>query len=73
MPAGACPVPVNGDTGKREVGGYELFYYGWKQDNPTQENCRFGVAQDILFSPDKTGSIGLNISENNGIDKTEDA
>jgi hypothetical protein len=38
MPAGAVPVLMNAKTGKREVGGYEFFYQGWKNDNPTREN-----------------------------------
>ncbi len=28
MPAGAVPVPMNAETGEREVGGYEFFYQG---------------------------------------------
>ncbi len=49
MPAGAVPVPMNAKTGKREVGGYEFFYQGWKNDNPTRENCRFGARREDLF------------------------
>ncbi len=33
MLAGAVPVPINAVTGKREEGGYEFFYQGWKQEN----------------------------------------
>jgi hypothetical protein len=29
LPSGATAVPVNPNTGKREVGGYEFFYQGW--------------------------------------------
>ncbi len=47
MLAGAVPVPMNAKTGKREVGGYEFFYQGWKNDNPTRENCRFGASREI--------------------------
>ncbi len=43
MPAGAVPVPINAVMGKREEGEYEFFYQGWKQENPTRENCRFGA------------------------------
>jgi hypothetical protein len=53
MPAVACPIPANGDMRKREVGGYEFFYNGWKQDNPMQENCQFGETRDTLFPPDR--------------------
>ncbi len=36
MPAGNVPVPINAVTGKREAGGYEFFYKGWKEENPTR-------------------------------------
>ncbi len=36
MPAGTVPIPINAEMGKREEGGYEFFYQGWKQDNPTK-------------------------------------
>jgi hypothetical protein len=49
MPAGAVSVPINAVTGKREEGGYEFFYQGWKQENPTRENCRFGATREELF------------------------
>ncbi len=49
MPAGAVPVPINAVMGKREEGGYEFFYQGWKQENPTRENCRFGATREELF------------------------
>ncbi len=52
MPAGAVPVPVNAVTGKREEGGYEIFYQGWKQENPTRENC-------ILVQPGKNYSLQI--------------
>ncbi len=41
MPAGIVPVPTNAVMGKREAGGYEFFCKGWKEENPTRENCRF--------------------------------
>jgi hypothetical protein len=41
MPSGDYPVPINDLIGKREEGGYEFFYNGWKQEHPTRENCRF--------------------------------
>ncbi len=53
MPAGAVPVPNNVVTGKREEGGYEFFYQGWKQENPTRENCRFGATREDLFPTDE--------------------
>ncbi len=37
MPAGTVFVPNNDVTGKREEGGYEFFYQGQKQKNPTRE------------------------------------
>jgi hypothetical protein len=53
MSAGTCPVPINAVTGKREEGGYEFFYQGWKQENPTRENCRFGASREDLFPTDR--------------------
>ncbi len=53
MPAGAVPVPINAVMGKREAGGYEFFYQGWKQENPTSENCRFGATREELFPSDR--------------------
>jgi hypothetical protein len=53
MPAGTVPVPTNAKTGKRELGEYEFFYQGWKNDNPTRENCRFGASRENLFSEDR--------------------
>jgi hypothetical protein len=46
MPAGACPVLINAVMGKREEGGYEFFYQGWKQENPARQNCRFGASRE---------------------------
>jgi hypothetical protein len=40
MPAGATPVPMDNVSGKRKPGGFEFFCNGWKQDNPTREDCR---------------------------------
>jgi hypothetical protein len=45
MLAGAVPVPINAVTGKREADGFEFFYQGRKQENPTRENCRFGATR----------------------------
>jgi hypothetical protein len=45
MPAGTVPVPINAVMGKREEGGCEFFYQGWKEENPTRENCRFGATR----------------------------
>ena len=53
MPADAVPVSINAVTGKMEEGGYEFFYQGWKQENPTIENCRFGATREDLFPSDR--------------------
>jgi hypothetical protein len=53
MPAGACSVPINAVMGKREEGGYEFFYQGWKHKNPARENCRFGASREDLFPKDR--------------------
>jgi hypothetical protein len=44
---------MNSKTGKRELGGYEFFYQGWKNDNPTRENCIFGTSKENLFPEDR--------------------
>jgi hypothetical protein len=49
MPCGAIPVPQDGTTGKRMLGGWEFFYQGWQHSNPTEENCRKGSNRDIVF------------------------
>jgi hypothetical protein len=43
MPAGATAFLVDKVTGKGQAGGFEFFYNGWKQENPTRDNCRFGA------------------------------
>jgi hypothetical protein len=53
MPAGATPVPMDNVSGKRQSGGFEFSYNGWKQENPTRENCRFGATKDLLFPPNR--------------------
>ncbi len=53
-------VPVNKVTGKRQVGSFEFFYNGWKQENPTRENCRFGASRYLLFRPDRQVQIDVN-------------
>jgi DNA gyrase inhibitor GyrI len=53
MPAGATAVHKSEETGKRQSQSFEFFYNGWKQENPTRENCRFGASRDELFPPDR--------------------
>jgi hypothetical protein len=60
MPAGATAIPVVKVTGKRQVGGFELFYNGWKQENSTRDNCRFGASRDLLFPPDRQVQLDVN-------------
>jgi hypothetical protein len=52
MLSGATAVPVNPNTGKREVGGYEFFYQGWTHPKPTKLNHRVGVTKENLFPED---------------------
>ncbi len=60
MPAGATAVPVDKVTEKRQAGSFEFFYNGWKQENPTRGNCRFGASRDLLFSPDRQIQLDVN-------------
>ena len=48
MPVGATPVPMD-VSGKRQSGGFESFYNGWMQENPTRENCRVGPTKTCCF------------------------
>ncbi len=69
MPAGAVPVPMNAKTGKREVGGYEFFYQGWKNNNPTRENCRFGASREDLFPADRDATLDGRFLKKLGLTK----
>jgi len=60
MPVGATAVPISEETGKRESQGFEFFYNGWKQENPTRDNCRFGASRDELFPPDRQVQLDVN-------------
>ncbi len=69
MLAGAVPVPINAVTGKREEGGYEFFYQGWKQENPTRENCRFGATREELFPSDRDVKLDVIFLKKIGLSK----
>ncbi len=69
MPAGAVSVPMNAKTGKREVDGYEFFYQGWKNDNPTRENCRFGASRENLFTADRDATLDGTFLKKLGLTK----
>jgi hypothetical protein len=62
MPAGAVPVPINALMEKREAGGYEFLYKGWKEENPTRENCRFGAIRENLFPADRDVTLDVTHS-----------
>ncbi len=67
MPAGAVPVPINAVTGKGEAGGYEFFYKGWKEENPTRENCRFGATRENLFPADRDVTLDVTFLKTLGL------
>ncbi len=69
MPAGAVPVPIDAVTGKREAGGYQFFYQGWKEDNPTRENCRFGATRGNLFPADRDVTLDVTFFKKMGLSK----
>jgi hypothetical protein len=69
MPAGAVPVPINAVMGKREEGGYEFFYQGWKQENPTRENCRFGASRENIFPSDRDVKLDVTFMKKMGLTK----
>jgi hypothetical protein len=67
MPAGATAVPVDKLTGKRQAGDFEFFYHGWKQENPTKDNCKFGASRDLLFPPDRQVQLDFNYMKKIGL------
>jgi hypothetical protein len=69
MPAGTVPVPINAVMGKREAGGYEIFYQGWKEDNPTRENWRFCAAREDLFPADRDIILDVTFLKKMGLSK----
>ena len=69
MLAGAVPVPINALTGKREAGGYEFFYKGWKEENPTRENCRSGATREDLFPADRDLTLDVTFLKKMGLSK----
>jgi hypothetical protein len=68
MLAGAVPVPINAVMGKREAGGYEFFYQGWKQENLTRENCKFGATREDLFPTDRDIKLDVTFLKKMGKD-----
>jgi hypothetical protein len=66
---GALPVPIDAVTGKREAGGYEFFYEGWKEDNPTRENCILGANREDLFLADRDVTLDVTFLKNMGLSK----
>jgi hypothetical protein len=69
MPAGTVPVPINAVMGKREEGGYEFFYQGWKQENPTRENCRFSATREEPFPSDRDVKLDVTFLKKMGLSK----
>ena len=69
MPAGAVPVPVHPDTGKREVGGYEFFYDGWKHPSPNKSNTRMGATKENLFPKDRSVQLDADVLKRLGLTK----
>ncbi len=45
----------------------EIFYNGWKQENPTRDNCRFGASRDELFPPDRQVQLDVNYLKKMGL------
>ncbi len=69
IPAGACPVPINAVMGKRKEGGYEFFYQGWKQENPTRVTCRFGATREDLFPTNRDIPLDVAFLKKMGLTK----
>ncbi len=69
MPAEVTPVPMDNVSGKRTSRGFGFFYNGWKKNNPTRENCRFGATKDNLFSPDRQVQLGVDYLKKMGLNR----
>jgi hypothetical protein len=69
MLAGAVPVPIIAVTGKREEGGFEFFYQGWKQENSIRENCRFGATREDLFPTERDVKLDVTFLKKMGLSK----
>jgi hypothetical protein len=69
MPAGAVPLPISAVTGKREAGGYEFIQKGWKEENPTREDCRFGATRENLFPADRDVTLDVTFLKKMGLSK----
>jgi hypothetical protein len=69
MPTGADPVPIDAVTGQREAGRYEFFYKGWKEENLTRENCRFGATREDLFPADRDFTLDVTFLKKMGLSK----
>jgi hypothetical protein len=69
MPAGTVPVPIYAVMGKREEGGNEFFYQGWKEENPTRESCRFGATREDLFPRDRDVKLDVTFLKKMGSTK----
>ncbi len=51
------------------MGGYEFFYQGWKNNNSTRENCRFGASRENLFPADKDVTLDATFLKKLGLTK----
>ncbi len=69
MPAGTVPVPINAVMRKREAGGYEFLYKGWKEEKTTRENCRFGATGENLFPADRDITFDVTFLKKMGLSK----
>jgi hypothetical protein len=44
-------------------------YQGWKQENPTRENCRFGATREDLFPTDRDVKLDVTFLKKMGLSK----
>ena len=64
LPTGCTPVPADED-GKREVGGYEFHYKGWKKEGAT---FRSGADREDMFPKERGGSLCDDTLQKLGMD-----
>jgi hypothetical protein len=65
LPTGAVPVPIK--DGKREAGGWEFHYKGWKQDSIDDISFRSGASPENLFPKTRQGCLDAKLLKKMGL------
>jgi hypothetical protein len=65
LPTGAVPVPEK--DGKREAGGWQFYYNGWKHDSVDDASFRSGVSPENLFPKSRQGCLDTELLKKMGL------